>query len=165
MIISGDPGARNEGQGKTCENALDRHPTLHVTPSKLGCLRQFRICLSSDWFFGGFDIAGKLSGPVFLLLLMIPIPLNFDLKLVIWLQKVATAAASSLLDMLQVWHNTSGVAITTVQRSFMVEEASSKVSVYGTVDRKYALSTSLKFHISTMGIMKKNFLFCLNYPF
>ena len=93
----------------------------------LGALSGILSLWALIWFFGGFDIADKLRGPVFLLLLVIPLPLNFDLKLVIWLQKVATAAASSLLDMLQVWHNTSGVAITTVQRSFMVEEACSGI--------------------------------------
>ena len=93
----------------------------------LGSLAGILSLWALIWFYGGFDIADRLRGPVFLLLLTIPIPLNFDLKLVIWLQKVATAAASSLLDMLQVWHNTSGVAITTVQRSFMVEEACSGI--------------------------------------
>ena len=93
----------------------------------LGSLSGILSLWALIWFCGGFEIADRLRGPVFLLLLVIPIPLNFDLKLVIWLQKVATAAASSLLDMLHVWHSTSGVAITTVQRSFMVEEACSGI--------------------------------------
>ena len=93
----------------------------------LGSLAGILSLWTLIWFYGGFDIADKLRGPVFLLLLMIPIPLNFDLKLVIRLQKVATAAASSLLDMLHVWHSTSGVAISTAKRSFMVEEACSGI--------------------------------------
>jgi len=93
----------------------------------LGSLAGILSLWALIWFYGGFDIADKLRGPVFLLLLTIPIPSNFDLRLIIWLQKFATAAASSLLDMLHVWHTTSGVAITTVQRSFMVEEACSGI--------------------------------------
>jgi len=93
----------------------------------LGSLAGILSLWALVWFYGGFEIADRLRGPVFLLLLTIPIPLNFDLRLVIWLQKIATAAASSLLDLLHVWHTTSGVAITTVQRSFMVEEACSGI--------------------------------------
>ena len=93
----------------------------------LGSLAGILSLWALIWFYGGIEIADRLRGPVFLLLLMIPIPLNFDLKLVIRLQKIATAAASSLLDMLHVWHTTSGVAITTVKRSFMVEEACSGI--------------------------------------
>lgn len=93
----------------------------------LGALAGILSLWTLIWFYGGSTIADRLRGPVFLLLLAIPIPLNFDLKLIIRLQKIATAAASSLLDMLHIWHTTSGVAITTEKRSFMVEEACSGI--------------------------------------
>lgn len=93
----------------------------------LGSLEGILLLWTLIWFYGGSTIADQLRGPVFLLLLAIPIPLNFDLKLIIRLQQIATAAASSLLDMLHVWHSTSGVAITTIQKSFMVEEACSGI--------------------------------------
>jgi exosortase len=79
------------------------------------------------WLYGGTTLANQLRGPVFLLLLGIPLPLNFDLKLIIRLQKIASLQASRLLDLYHVRHNISGVAISTGDRSFMVEEACSGI--------------------------------------
>ena len=79
------------------------------------------------WLYGGSTLANQLRGPVFLLLLGIPLPLNFDLKLIIRLQKIASLQASRLLDLCHVRHSISGVAISTGDRSFMVEEACSGI--------------------------------------
>jgi exosortase len=79
------------------------------------------------WLYGGSTLANQLRGPVFLLLLGIPLPLNFDLKLIIRLQKIASLQASRLLDLYHVRHSISGVAISTGDRSFMVEEACSGI--------------------------------------
>lgn len=79
------------------------------------------------WFYGGSTLANQLRGPAFLLILGIPLPLNFDLKLIIRLQKIASLQASRLLDLCHVRHSISGVAISTGDRSFMVEEACSGI--------------------------------------
>lgn len=79
------------------------------------------------WFLGGVELADRLRGPVFMLVLLIPLPLGKDLSLVVSLQKFASAAASSLLDVVDVRHLTSGVAITTVDKNYMVNEACSGI--------------------------------------
>ena len=79
------------------------------------------------WLYGGAPLANQLRGAVFLLILAIPLPLNFDLKLIIRLQKIASLQASRLLDLYHVRHSISGVAISTGDRSFMVEEACSGI--------------------------------------
>lgn len=79
------------------------------------------------WYFGGKAAAKAMRGPVFLLLLMMPLPMNLDLKLIIGLQKIASAVASRMLDLQYIRHSLSGVAITTAHKSFMVEEACSGI--------------------------------------
>jgi len=79
------------------------------------------------WYYGGKNAAKAMRGPVFLTFLMMPLPLNLDLKLIISLQKIASAFASRMLDLQYIRHSVSGVAITTPQKSFMVEEACSGI--------------------------------------
>lgn len=93
----------------------------------LGAFAALFCCWALIWLYGGPAIADLLRGPVFLLLLGIPLPLNLDLKLIIQLQKIATQLASQVLDLWQVRHSVSGVAIATESRSFMVEEACSGI--------------------------------------
>lgn len=93
----------------------------------LGYLSWLTAVLAIIWHFTGKSGAEQLRGPLFLLLLILPIPLNFDLKLIIWLQQLASQAASWLLDLLHIRHNISGIAIITVQKSYMVEEACSGI--------------------------------------
>lgn len=93
----------------------------------LGTLSFVGLLWSAIWFFGGKGIAARLRGPVFLLLIAVPLPLNLDLALIIELQKIASTCASQLLDMRHVTHAISGVAIRTVDRDFMVEEACSGI--------------------------------------
>lgn len=100
------------------------------------------------WHFGGKEVADHLRGPFWLLCMALPIPLNYDLKLIIWLQKVASIAASRALDLCQIRHSISGVILATEDRSFMVAEACSGVHslfsclcaiVFVSVYRRYSL--------------------------
>ena len=93
----------------------------------IGTLASLMSLWTLIWFFGGSALADKLRGPVLLLLLIVPLPLNLDQTLVVSLQKVASSAAGGLLDMFHIRHTISGVAIATLERSFMVEEACSGV--------------------------------------
>lgn len=93
----------------------------------LGYLSWLAVTWAVIWHFTGTSGADQLRGPLFLLLLILPIPLNFDLKLIISLQQVASQAASWLLDLFQIRHNISGIAIITEQKSYMVEEACSGI--------------------------------------
>ena len=93
----------------------------------LGSIAAIFSCWALIWFYGGASIANLLRGPVFFLILGIPLPLNLDLKLIIYLQKMASQLASQFLDLSQVRHDISGVAIITSDRSFMVEEACSGI--------------------------------------
>ena len=79
------------------------------------------------WFIGGEEIAARLRGPMCLILLIIPLPLNLDNRLIVELQEVSTQFASSMLDLCGLKHSISGVAIATTQKNFMVEEACSGV--------------------------------------
>lgn len=90
--------------------------------------------------------AKELRAPVFLLLLALPLPLNFDLQLIIQLQKMASGAASKLLDLAGVYHNVSGVAIITPHRNFLVEEACSGIhSLFSGLCAMIFLSAALRY--------------------
>ena len=121
-------------------------PVLTIRVIALGMLSvavfALAVWLNSNWvgsigaiislwtairYVGGPAIARRLRGPVAFLFLAIPLPLNLDLTLVIELQKLATRLASNMLDDRSIWHTVSGVAITTLNRNFMVEEACSGV--------------------------------------
>ena len=93
----------------------------------LGTLAAITMLWAAVWYIGGKTIARRLRGPVYLLLLAVPLPLNLDLQFIIELQKLASAMASRLLDYWGVVHTISGVAIKTVNREFMVEEACSGI--------------------------------------
>ncbi len=79
------------------------------------------------WLFGGRQGAETFRGPFFFLALLVPLPLNLDLKLVNELQRVAAWLASGGLDFLGLRHAVSGVAIRTAEKGYMVEEACSGV--------------------------------------
>ena len=100
---------------------------LYTHSNWLGTLAAIGMLWTVVWFVGGSDIADLLRGPVFLLLLIVPLPLNLDLRLIIELQKLASQAASGLLDLKQTSHTINGVAIRTLDKSFMVEEACSGI--------------------------------------
>lgn len=93
----------------------------------IGTLSCIVLCWAAAWYFGGPVIAERLRGPVAMLFLVMPLPLELDRNLIVSLQKTATQSASQLLDKLQVPHTTSGVAIRTVNREFMVEDACSGI--------------------------------------
>lgn len=93
----------------------------------LGAFSAIITIWTAIWLLGGTQLSSNLKGPVFFLLLAVPLPINLDLKLIIWLQKVASAAASSLLDMQRIRNQISGVAISNEHKDFLVEEACSGV--------------------------------------
>lgn len=93
----------------------------------LGAISGLLTIWSLVWFFGGSHVINAIRGPMFLLLIVFPLPLNLDLKLIIGLQKLASAAASSFLDMRGIRHLLSGVAISTENKDFLVEEACSGI--------------------------------------
>jgi len=93
----------------------------------LGALSALICAWAGIWYFGGKDAADRFRGPLFFLVMALPIPLNYDLILIIKLQKIASTGASRLLDFFSIRHDISGVAISTAARSFMVEEACSGV--------------------------------------
>lgn len=82
---------------------------------------------TTTWYFGGRSAASQFRGPFLFLCLLIPLPVNLDLQCVIGLQQMASWLASGLLDLFQLRHSISGVAIRTGQKAFMVEEACSGV--------------------------------------
>jgi exosortase len=79
------------------------------------------------WFWGGQKAAEALRSPFIFLALLVPLPLNLDLKFINDLQKVATWLASGGLDLRGLRHAVSGVAIRTVDKGYMVEEACSGI--------------------------------------
>ena len=93
----------------------------------LGTLSFVGTLWTAVWYLGGSSIACRLRGPVLVLLLALPLPLNLDVSLIIGMQKLASSAASTLLDQRNIIHGISGVAIRTVDKEFMVEEACSGI--------------------------------------
>lgn len=84
--------------------------------------------LAICYVLGGFKLTFSLL-PVWLFLwLAVPPPLGLDMQLILWLQKLATACASGLLDLCGFHHLVSGVVIQLPGRSFMVEEACSGIN-------------------------------------
>ena len=126
----------------------------------IGALSCIVSLWTATWLIGGQTLADKLRGPIFFLLLAVPLPLNLDLKLIIELQKTASSAASSLLDMQQIRHTISGVAFSTETRNFMVEEACSGIHslfsclcviVFVSIMQKYSLTRIVSNIIQTIG--------------
>lgn len=93
----------------------------------LGTISAVLLAWAGLWYVGGREIADRLRGPFFFLVLAIPLPLNLDLSLIVSMQKLATATAGQLLDYFRITHVISGVAIRTDQREFMVEDACSGI--------------------------------------
>lgn len=96
----------------------------------IGTLSFLALLWTAVWFCGGAKIADQLRGPMVFLLLVVPFPLKIDQGVIIELQKMATTAASGLLDLIgdsRLKHIRSGVAIRTFDKSFMVEEACSGI--------------------------------------
>lgn len=126
----------------------------------LGTIAAILLLWTSIWFMGGKSIARRLRGPVFFLLLAIPLPLDLDLQLIIEMQKLASAAASYLLDYKSITHTLSGVAIRTSLKEFMVEEACSgihslfscvTVMVFWAVIFRYGIIRTVLTLIQTIG--------------
>lgn len=69
----------------------------------------------------------KVSGAYAFLWLAVPLPLNLDLQLITGLQKLASWLASGALDLVSIEHAVSGIAIRTVSKAYMVEEACSGI--------------------------------------
>lgn len=93
----------------------------------LGTFAAFAWLMFLNEFILTPRLARQTRGPLLLLALIIPLPRNLDQKLIISLQQIATTFASSLLDIANLEHTSSGVAISTANKAFMVEEACSGV--------------------------------------
>jgi exosortase len=111
------------------------------------------------WFWGGLKAATAFRGPFYFLLLLVPLPLNLDLKSITELQKVATWLASGGLDIRGFRHAVSGVAIRTLSKGYMVEEACSGIhSLFSAVSamvflgvyRRYGLVRLLLLTVQTI---------------
>lgn len=112
----------------------------------LGTVAFLGMLWTAIWYVGGRGIAARMRGPVFVLLVALPLPLNLDMALIVELQKVASAAASNLLDTRQVVHTITGVAIRTVDKEFMVEEACSGIhSLFSCVTVMVFLATYFRY--------------------
>lgn len=112
----------------------------------LGTVAFIGMLWTAIWYVGGRGIAARMRGPVFVLLVALPLPLNLDMALIVELQKIASAAASSLLDNRQVIHTITGVAIRTVDKEFMVEEACSGIhSLFSCVTVMVFLATYFRY--------------------
>src|SRR5690606_29788976 len=76
------------------------------------------------------------------LLLIIPLPLNLDTRLVVWLQKLATEQGGLLLDYVGLHHSVSGVSVRVPERVFLIDDACSGIhSLFS------ALATMLVFSV------------------
>jgi exosortase len=93
----------------------------------IGLISCLMALWTTVWFFGGTSVADELRGPFVFLILLVPLPLNMDLQCIVGLQKVATWLASGVLDLMELRHTVSGVALRTAQKAFMVEEACSGI--------------------------------------
>jgi exosortase len=80
------------------------------------------------------ETLGRLRMASVLPWLVIPLPLNLDLTLITGLQHLAGWLASGSLDLCEVQHSVSGIAIRTADKSYMVEEACSGIhSLFSTI--------------------------------
>jgi exosortase len=88
-------------------------------------------CLILLWtsvrYFLEATAADELRGPFLFLLIIVPPPLNLDLQCITGLQRVATWMASGGLDLCEIRHTVSGVAIRNAGKAYMVEEACSGI--------------------------------------
>lgn len=79
--------------------------------------------LSVALWFRGSKQRFHLGAVACLFLLLLPLPLNYDLVLIQQLQTHASAIASQLLDIVGVWHVMRGNLMVLQDKSFFVEEA------------------------------------------
>ena len=87
----------------------------------------FTLCAAVN-FYGGREAATRMAGPVILAASCIPLPFQLDSRLVLDMQRLATWFASIWLDFFGVLHLTTGVAIQTLTRNYLVEDACSGIS-------------------------------------
>lgn len=100
------------------------------------------VLLDSPWLVGfsglgclwsaSYALGGRIwlmrSLPVMLFLFIaLPLPSEYDVKLINWLQEVVTVKSSELFDYLGYYHTREGVNLTFVQRTFVVERACSGI--------------------------------------
>jgi exosortase len=98
-----------------------------LTSPYLAAISALCMILSLVYAFGRWTLVRAIL-PVWLLLwLAIPLPLGFDGKLIIALQRIATAHASGILDAANYWHYLDGMIIHRPARSYQVEEACSGI--------------------------------------
>jgi len=100
------------------------------------------VLLDSPWLVGlsavscvwsgSYSLGGRSwlarSLPVMLFLLIaLPLPSEYDVKLINWLQEYVTVKSSELFDYLGYYHMRDGVNLTFVQRTFKVDRACSGI--------------------------------------
>lgn len=100
------------------------------------------VLLDSPWLVGSSAMWSLTSGayslgggkwllkslPVLLFLgLAIPLPSEYDVKLITWLQRYVSVKASEILDWMGYRHMLDGVDLTFIQRAFKVDQACSGI--------------------------------------
>ncbi|MCA8986319.1 MAG: exosortase U [Planctomycetaceae bacterium] len=118
-----------------------RIPTLVVAALNL-CIYGLAVISGSNWLgwvsFLMFLMTSAMllldaesfrliRGLFLILVLIIPLPLNFDTMLVINLQKIATQQASKLLDYVGLYHAISGVTVQLPDKVFQIDDACSGI--------------------------------------
>lgn len=89
--------------------------------SALGCL------WSASYSLGGRLWLARTLPVLLFLLIALPLPSEYDVKLITWLQRYDSIKASGILDIMGYPHTLQGVDLTFVQRTFQVDQACSGI--------------------------------------
>ena len=84
--------------------------------------------LGVTWWVGGWPLLRVMLPAWFMLLTVLPPPLNLDVKFTLKLRSLATQWSGSVLDALSVTHSVSGNVIEIPNQRLMVEEACSGIN-------------------------------------
>ena len=84
--------------------------------------------LGATWWVGGWPLLRVMLPAWFMLLTVLPPPLNLDVRFTMKLRSLATQWSGSVLDALSVTHSVSGNVIEIPNQRLMVEEACSGIN-------------------------------------
>ncbi len=100
----------------------------YIVPSRwLASLAGIAVLFAVVDFAGGRKLRREMFGPIMLLMAIIPLPVRLDQQFVVGLQQLATRLASLWLDLVGVFHLTTGVQIQTAKEGYYVEDACSGI--------------------------------------